>query len=67
MQFLKSFNLRPAEEEMRQWGTRHQLSVKEDLNFTTSPIAELNQLRNSMFELEAKLRRHCDNSRRNNL
>ena len=62
LQFLKSFNLRPAEEELRQWGTRHQLPIKEDLNFATSPIAEINNLRNSIFELEAQLRRHCDAS-----
>ena len=67
LQFLKTFNLRPAEEELRQWGARHQLPIKKDLNFATSPIAEINNLRNSIFELEAQLRRHCDNSRRNNL
>ena len=63
LQFLKTFNVRSAEEEIALFcGDRH-IPLPEGFNFSISPINTVDCLRNSLFEREMMLRlRHDENA-----
>ena len=57
LQFLKTFPLRKAEEEMILFCKTHRISLSAAFSFHTSPIDEVDRLRNALFELEMSLRK----------
>lgn len=63
LQFLKTFDVRPAEEEMALFCSDRRIPLPEGYNFSTSPINTVDCLRNSLFEREMMLRlRHDENA-----
>lgn len=56
LQYLKTFPLRRPEEEIRIFCNNHRISLSEDFDFRTSPITEINALREALFELEQSFR-----------
>lgn len=56
LQFLKTFPLRTAEEELQLFCKRHGISVQDDFSFLNSPIEEINMIRDSLFEKEIQYR-----------
>ncbi len=57
LQYLKTFPLRRPEEEFRFFCNNHRISLSADFSFRTSPITEINALRDALFELEQSFRR----------
>ena len=57
LQFLKTFPLRKVEEEMTLFCKKHRISLPETFSFRTSPIDDINKLRDALFALEQSLRR----------
>lgn len=52
LQFLKTFPLRPAEEELRIFCKNYGISIPEDFSFLKSSLEEINAIRNRLFETE---------------
>lgn len=57
LQYLKTFPRRRPEEELRIFCNNHRISLSDDFSFRTSPITEINAIRDALFELEQCLRR----------
>lgn len=57
LQYLKTFPLCRPEEEFRFFCNNHRISLSADFSFRTSPITEINAIRDALFELEQSLRR----------
>lgn len=63
LQFLKTFDVRPAEEEIALFCCDRRIPLPEGFIFSTSPINTVDCLRNSLFEREMMLRRcHDENA-----
>lgn len=63
LQFLKTFDVRPAEEEIALFCSDRRIPLPEGFIFSTSPINTVDSLRNSLFEREMMLRRcHDENA-----
>ncbi len=57
LQFLKSFQLRPAEEELLLLCNKHYISTPSGFSFRKSTIMEINSVRDAIFKLECGLRK----------
>ena len=57
LQYLKTFPQRRPEDELRTFCNNHRISLSDSFDFRTSPITEINALRDALFELEQSLRR----------
>lgn len=57
LQFLKTFPLRPAEEELLLFCKHHRISIPANFSFRESFIESLNVARDAFFELECSLRK----------
>lgn len=58
LQYLKTYPPRPAEEELRQFCRRHEISIPEGFDFRTTPIETINTLRDSLYHCEQLWRQH---------
>ena len=52
LQFLKTFPLRSAEEELSLFCKSHRIRFMDDFSFRKSPVAQVDSVRNALFELE---------------
>jgi len=57
LQYLKTFPLRKAEDELRIFCNDHGIKLLDDFSFRTSPVSELDAVRNALFDLEQQGRR----------
>jgi len=63
LQYLKTFPLRTAEEELALFCKSHGINLPTNFNFRSSPIEEINAVRDHLFILEDKYRnQHTINS-----
>ena len=57
LQYLKTFPLRPSEEELKYLCNIHGISVPDDISFINSSISEINAIRDALFETECCMRK----------
>ncbi len=56
LQYLRTWPVRKAEEELSLFCNNHRISIPPDFNFTVSAIEEIDSVRNQLFRLEMTLR-----------
>ena len=57
LQYLKTYSIRPTEEELRIFCNSHRTKLPSNFSFHISPIYEINTLRDAMYELEKSMRK----------
>lgn len=62
LQYLKTFPLRKAEDELILYCNTHGISISPNFDFATTPISDINDVRDALFDLEQKGRQQVDNS-----
>ena len=56
LQYLKTFPVRTAEEELQFFCQVHHIDIQGEFNFATSSVSVINSIRNQLFEVEKSLR-----------
>ncbi len=60
LQYLKTFPLRSAEDELQLFCKRHSISIPHDFSFKNSSVGIIDVVRDALFELECDLRNHVE-------
>ncbi len=57
LQYLKTFPLRASEDELQEFCCRYRIDISSDFSFRTSPVREINTIRDALFAIEQRERR----------